>query len=379
MSLPTPSEIADGHALEDVYLYVEDDAGDTRAVGHEMRTTLPEILQEHDLEGTTLRIATAEPGKMTTRTIELDHARSGQEQETHASEGGQAHVESDTTPEATAVAQKRVAQQTTSLVQTETERILSENERLRTRLAKIRTQYESRMDALQERYQERVDGLRKEVEEAREEAHRAKEDMGAWERVALHAGPKLPGLLGAVTKRLSTPEHNQTRYSAQRTQLNQEPNRRPKAIPEGDNQQSANERVGEHDEGQQKQTSHNDHERASTQQKSQEIDQKDEVLRMEIVQSALGVLNGPVTVEQFKDGLEEAVEKGIIDEAAIPHSIERVAWFVRFVDENLGDYIGVLQSVGPEEAAAMLAAAADFEVTPEGERMIAALLEHAEA
>jgi hypothetical protein len=369
MSLPSPKEIAAGAPLEDVYLYVER-GGETRAIGHEMRTTLPEVVKHHDPSGDTLRVVRAEPGQMSTREIDLDHAAS----------------ESETGTETPAPTHERAGQAAgtgTALLQTQTERILDENERLRTRLAQIRSQYESRIDALEERYQERIGALREALEEARDEADRAKDDMGAWERIAVQAGPKVPQLLGAITKKLSAPPARQARGRQRHLQGHT-------ATPESDQGGAAE--TGDSDEGggsggtEVLAEQSGDDEQGPPEQGGpdqgatppQEIDEKEEVLRMEIVQSALKVINGPVSTHQFEQGLREAVKKGAIDEDAIPHSIERVVWFVDFVNENLSDYIGVLQSVGPQEAADMLAAAADAEVSDEGRRMIAALLEHAE-
>ncbi|MCS3859068.1 hypothetical protein GGP89_002460 [Salinibacter ruber] len=364
MSLPAPDEALRGAPIEDsengIYVYKEAKGGSLEPVCHTWSTTVEGIASQVDMEVAEALVFDYASGEQHERLrvpVKQVKAKEEAQEKVPAGDGAQDELGS-----VRASGEAR----TYEVMADQLERATNRAARLQSHIDSLREKYRAKIDRLKSEHEEEVEDLQEKISDLREEKRDLRSDMSATERVAQMAAPKIPGLISAMTANLagagdegSTGEVTLTEEEVrQLTEPDEESEeKQPEAQASLPEPQDGAEDT-EEDDGEKKYT-------------EQEAKQMAEKLRTRdrIVSGVVAYISGEASKSDMKQYLQ-SLQKTV----GLPGPAERIVKAADWLKDSGEAYIGMLQSMGPDEAAEALAQTQDGDVTEEEKEVLSALL-----
>lgn len=361
MSLPAPDEALRGAPIEDsengIYVYKELEGGELEGICHTWSTTVEGIASQVDMEGAEALVFDYASGEQHERLrVPVKQVKAKEESHEKVPAGG----DQDELGSVRASGEAR----TYEVMADQLERATNRAARLQSHIDSLREKYRAKIDRLKSEHEEEVENLQEKISDLREEKRDLRSDMSATERVAQMAAPKIPGLISAMTANLAGAGD---KGGSDEGALSEEEVRRLRESNEVGEGQSQAQAPGAQDSeeggGKKKYT-------------EQEARQMAEKLRTQdrIVNGVVAYISGEASKSDMKQYLQ-SLQKTV----GLPGPAERIVKAADWLKDSGEEYIGMLQSMGPDEAAEALAQTQDGDVTEEEKELLSALLKRVQS
>jgi len=367
MSLPAPSEALSGAPIEDskngIYVYKEAKGGGLEPVCHTWSTTVEGIASQVDMEGAEALVFDYANGEQHERLrvpVKQVKAKEESHEKVPAGDGAQDELGS-----VRASGEAR----TYEVMADQLERATNRAARLQSQIDSLREKYRAKIDRLKSEHEEKVEDLEEKISDLREEKRDLRSDMSATERVAQMAAPKIPGLISAMTANLASADDEGG--SGQVVVSEDEARRLTEPDEAGGEQPEAQASLPE-PQGGAEESEEDDSEKVTR----QEARQMAERLRTQdrIVNGLFTYISGEASKSDMKKWLQSLQQT-----TGLPGPAERIIKAADWLKDNGEAYIGMLQSMGPDEAAEALAQTQGGDVTEEEKELLSALLKRVQS
>ncbi len=367
MSLPAPSEALSGAPIEDskngIYVYKEAKGGGLEPVCHTWSTTVEGIASQVDMEGAEALVFDYANGEQHERLrvpVKQVKAKEESHEKVPAGDGAQDELGS-----VRASGEAR----TYEVMADQLERATNRAARLQSQIDSLREKYRAKIDRLKSEHEEKVEDLEEKISDLREEKRDLRSDMSATERVAQMAAPKIPGLISAMTANLASADGE---VDSGQVVVSEEEARRLTEPDEAGGEQTEAQASLPEPQGGAEESEEDDSEKVTR----QEARQMAERLRTQdrIVNGVVAYISGEASKSDMKQYLQSLQKT-----AGLPGPAERIIKAADWLKDNGEAYIGMLQSMGPDEAAEALAQTQGGDVTEEEKELLSALLKRVQS
>jgi len=250
------------------------------------------------------------------------------------------------------------------------ERATNRAARLQSHIDSLREKYRAKIDRLKSEHEEEVEDLQEKISDLREEKRDLRSDMSATERVAQMAAPKIPGLISAMTANLAGTGDEGS--SGEVTLTEEEVRQLTEPDGSEEKQPEAQASLPQPQDGAED-SEEGDGEKKYTEQEARQMAEK---LRTQdrIVNAVVSYISGEASKSDMKQYLQ-SLQKTV----GLPGPAERIVKAADWLKNSGEAYIGMLQSMGPDEAAEALAQTQDGDVTEEEKELLSALLKRVQS
>jgi len=363
MSLPAPDEALRGAPIEDsengIYVYKEAKGGALEPVCHTWSTTVEGIASQVDMEGAEALVFDYASGEQHERLrvpVKQVKAKEEAQEKVPAGDGAQDELDS-----IRASGEAR----TYEVMADQLERATNRAARLQSQIDSLREKYRAKIDRLKSEHEEEVEDLQETISDLREEKRDLRSDMSATERVAQMAAPKIPGLISAMTANLASADgeggSGQVVVSEGEARRLTEPD------------EAGGEQPGAQASRPQAQDSEEDDSEKVTRKEARQMAER---LRTQdrIVNGVVAYISGEASKSDMKKWLQSLQQT-----TGLPGPAERIIKAADWLKNNGEAYIGMLQSMGADEAAEALAQTQGGDVTEEEKELLSALLKRVQS
>jgi hypothetical protein len=370
MSLPAPDEALRGAPIEDsengIYVYKEAEGGGLEPVCHTWSTTVEGIASQVDMEGAEALVFDYASGEQHER-LRVPVKQVKAESPAEKVPAGRTPAE-EPQGELESVRAGGEAR-TYEVMADQLERATERANRLQSQIDQLREEYRAKIDRLKSEHEEEVEDLQETISDLREEKRDLRSDMSATERVAQMAAPKIPGLISAMTANLAGGGDEGS--SAEVTLTEEEVRQLTEPDEAGGEQTGAQASLPEPQDG--AEDSEEDNGEKITGQQARQMAER---LRTQdrIARGLLGYIRGHESKSDMKKWLQSLKQT-----TGLPGPAERIIKAADWLKNNGEAYMGMLQSMGPDEAAEALAQTQDGDVTEEEKELLSALLKRVQS
>jgi uncharacterized phage infection (PIP) family protein YhgE len=371
MSLPAPDEALRGAPIEDsengIYVYKEAKGGGLEPVCHTWSTTVEGIASQVDMEGAEALVFDYASGEQHERLrVPVKQVKAEETSEEVPAGGVTAGEPQGELESVRAGGEAR----TYEVMADQLERATERANRLQSQIDSLRERYRAKIDRLKSEHEEEVEDLQETISDLREEKRDLRSDMSATERVAQMAAPKIPGLISAMTSNLAGAGDEGS--SGEVTLTEEEVRQLTEPDEAGGGQTSAQASLPEPQDGAED-SEEDDGEKKYTEEEARQMAEK---LRTQdrIVNGVVAYISGEASKSDMKQYLQ-SLQKTV----GLPGPAERIVKAADWLKDSGEAYIGMLQSMGPDEAAEALAQTQDGDVTEEEKELLSALLKRVQS